>query len=70
MFSETIPSILLRASWMTVHGVRSTGRFGRKKAEATPMDKVCQLICRMAEKLDRVRMFHYEGTDELPKVRV
>ena len=34
MFSETIPSILLRGSWMTVHGVRSTGRFGRRKAEA------------------------------------
>jgi len=33
-------------------------------------EKVCQLICRMAEKLDRVRMFHSEGTDELPNVKV
>lgn len=41
MFSETIPSILLRAPLMTVHGVRSTGKVGRRKAKATQLGKVC-----------------------------
>ena len=70
MFSETIPSILLHVSWVTVHGVRSTGRVGRRKARAISMEKVCRLICRMAEKLDRVRMFLSKGTDELLNLRV
>ena len=34
------------------------------------MEKVCQWICRAAEKLDMVRMFLHKGTDELPNVRV
>lgn len=33
-------------------------------------DKVCQWICRMAEKLDMVRIFLYKRTDELPNVQV
>ena len=70
MFSETIPSILLHALWLTGHRVWSTGGFGRMKAEAIPMEKVCQLICRMAEKLDMVRMFPSKGTDELLNLRV
>jgi len=41
MFSETISSILLRAPSMTVHGVRSTGRVGRRKAKAALSEKVC-----------------------------
>ena len=38
-FSETTSSRVLRASWMTVHGVRSTGRVGRRKAGAIPIGK-------------------------------
>lgn len=38
-FSETTSSIFLRASCMTVHGVRSTGRVGRRKARAIPLEK-------------------------------
>ena len=56
MFSETIPSILLHALWLTGYRVWSTGGFGRTKATAIPMEKVCQRICRTAEKLDMVRI--------------
>jgi hypothetical protein len=56
MFPETIPPILLHASWLTGYGVWSTGRFGRTKAEAIQTEKVCQRICRAAEKLDMVRI--------------
>jgi hypothetical protein len=56
MFPETIPPILLRASWLTGHGVRRTGGFGRTEATAIPLEKVCQQICRAAEKLDMVRI--------------
>ena len=33
-------------------------------------EKVCQWICRMAEKLNMVRIFLWKRTDELPNVRV
>ncbi len=33
-------------------------------------EKVCQWICRMAEKLNMVRTFLWKRTDELPNVRV
>ncbi|MDR6725008.1 hypothetical protein J2W91_003494 [Paenibacillus amylolyticus] len=38
------------------------GEVGRKKARATFSRKVCQLICRTAEKLLMVRMFIWELT--------
>jgi hypothetical protein len=40
------------------------------KLKPVPMEKVCQLICRVAEKLDMVRMFPSKGTDELLNLRV
>ncbi|NQX67543.1 hypothetical protein HQN90_15585 [Paenibacillus alba] len=56
-YPETIPPILLRASCLTEHEVWRSGRFGRTKARAIRIEKVCQWICRAAEKLDMVRMF-------------
>ncbi|WP_144028629.1 hypothetical protein [Paenibacillus ferrarius] len=56
-YPETIPSILLCASCLTEHEVWRSGRFGRTKAGAIRIEKVCQWICRAAEKLDMVRMF-------------
>jgi len=41
-----------------------------EKLKASPMEKVCELICRMSEKLDMVRMFPFKGTDELLNLRV
>jgi len=39
MYPETIPPILLRASCLTEHEVRSSGRFDRTKAEAILIEK-------------------------------
>ncbi|QFF99313.1 hypothetical protein PB01_17395 [Psychrobacillus glaciei] len=33
-------------------------------------EKVCQWICRMAEKLNMVRIFLWKRIDELPEVQV
>ena len=41
-----------------------------RRLEPFSQKKVCQLICRMAEKLDTVSMFPSEGTDELLNLRV
>ncbi|MFW5435617.1 hypothetical protein [Paenibacillus apiarius] len=57
MYTDAIPRILLRALQVTGCRVRSTGRVGRTKAGAACLEKVCQRICRAAEKLAMVRMF-------------
>ncbi|UKS27980.1 hypothetical protein LOZ80_03265 [Paenibacillus sp. HWE-109] len=58
MYPETIPPILLRTSSRTGHVVRSTGRFGRTKARAIRIEKVCQ---RIAGHYDRLALLNYRG---------
>jgi hypothetical protein len=67
MYPETIPPILLRDLRLTGHEVRNQVDSAEQRLEPI---KVCQWICRAAEKLDMVRIVPTKGTDEQPNVQV